>query len=139
MVVGLSGPTKVCVLNDEDITRPGDVQAGADGHGYLPQENLCVSQNERGRQYKSGAGNDQTFRAEQKTQLEALLDISPAPCAKNNGDSLSGGERRRTEIAPRAGVTPNSFLLDDLCGVDPIAVGRYTNVVARLKYRNIAS
>ena len=57
---------------------------------------------------------------------------------KNNGDSLSGGERRRTEIARALAVDPKFILLDEpFAGVDPIAVEDIQTVVARLKYRNI--
>ena len=57
---------------------------------------------------------------------------------KNNGDSLSGGERRRTEIARALAVDPKFILLDEpFAGVDPIAVEDIQSVVAKLKYRNI--
>ena len=61
-----------------------------------------------------------------------------ASCTKNNGDSLSGGERRRTEIARALAVDPNFILLDEpFAGVDPIAVEDIQSNVARLKYKNI--
>jgi ABC-type multidrug transport system ATPase subunit len=78
-------------------------------------------------------------RAQQKEKLEALLDeFHLHHVRKNNGDSLSGGERRRTEIARALAVDPKFILLDEpFAGVDPIAVEDIQSVVARLKFRNI--
>ncbi|HEY6899833.1 MAG TPA: ATP-binding cassette domain-containing protein, partial [Puia sp.] len=78
-------------------------------------------------------------RAEQKKKLEDLLDeFHLHHVRKNNGDSLSGGERRRTEIARALAVDPKFILLDEpFAGVDPIAVEDIQTVVARLKFRNI--
>jgi lipopolysaccharide export system ATP-binding protein len=78
-------------------------------------------------------------RHEQKNKLEALLDeFNLHQVRKNMGDSLSGGERRRTEIARALAVDPKFILLDEpFAGVDPIAVEDIQTVVARLKYRNI--
>ena len=76
---------------------------------------------------------------ERHLKLEALLDeFNLHHVRKNNGDSLSGGERRRTEIARALAVDPKFILLDEpFAGVDPIAVEDIQSVVARLKYRNI--
>jgi ABC-type multidrug transport system ATPase subunit len=78
-------------------------------------------------------------KAEQKDKLESLLDeFHLHHVRKNNGDSLSGGERRRTEIARALAVDPKFILLDEpFAGVDPIAVEDIQTVVARLKFRNI--
>jgi ABC-type multidrug transport system ATPase subunit len=109
------------------------------GIGYLPQEasvfrKLSVEDN-----IKAVLEMTKLSRAEQKDKLEALLDeFHLHHVRKNNGDSLSGGERRRTEIARALAVEPKFMLLDEpFAGVDPIAVEDIQSVVARLKFRNI--
>jgi ABC-type multidrug transport system ATPase subunit len=78
-------------------------------------------------------------KSEQREKLESLLDeFRLHHVRKNKGDSLSGGERRRTEIARALAVDPKFILLDEpFAGVDPIAVEDIQSVVARLKYKNI--
>jgi lipopolysaccharide export system ATP-binding protein len=78
-------------------------------------------------------------KQERKIKLESLLDeFNLHQVRKNNGDRLSGGERRRTEIARALAVNPKFILLDEpFAGVDPIAVEDIQSVVARLKYKNI--
>jgi len=78
-------------------------------------------------------------KAERHRKMETLLDeFNLHHVRKNNGDTLSGGERRRTEIARALAVDPKFILLDEpFAGVDPIAVEDIQSVVARLKYRNI--
>jgi lipopolysaccharide export system ATP-binding protein len=109
------------------------------GIGYLPQEasvfrKLSVEDN-----IKAVLEMTKLTRGEQKAKLEALLDeFHLHHVRKNNGDSLSGGERRRTEIARALAVDPKFILLDEpFAGVDPIAVEDIQSVVARLKFRNI--
>jgi len=78
-------------------------------------------------------------KAEQKEKTEVLLEeFSLTHVRKNLGQVLSGGERRRTEIARALAVDPKFILLDEpFAGVDPIAVEEIQSIVAKLKYRNI--
>jgi len=140
MVVGLIKPDDGDVfLNDVNITRLPMYKRAQMGIGYLPQEasvfrKLSVEDNIR-------AVLEMTTlsKAQQREKLEALLDeFHLHHVRKNNGDSLSGGERRRTEIARALAVDPKFILLDEpFAGVDPIAVEDIQTVVARLKFRNI--
>ena len=140
MVVGLIKPDSGDVfLNDVNITRQPMYKRAQMGIGYLPQEasvfrKLSVEDN-----IKAVLEMTKLSRAEQKDKLEALLDeFHLHHVRKNNGDSLSGGERRRTEIARALAVEPKFMLLDEpFAGVDPIAVEDIQSVVARLKFRNI--
>src|SRR5215210_2421040 len=109
------------------------------GIGYLPQEasvfrKLSVEDN-----IMAVLEMRKLTRKQQKEKLEQLLDeFHLHHVRKNNGDSLSGGERRRTEIARALAVDPKFILLDEpFAGVDPIAVEDIQTVVARLKFRNI--
>jgi len=140
MVVGLIKPDRGQVfLDDREITRYPMYKRAQMGIGYLPQEasvfrKLSVEDN-----ISAVLEMTKLTRAEQKHKLEALLDeFHLHHVRKNNGDSLSGGERRRTEIARALAVDPKFILLDEpFAGVDPIAVEDIQAVVARLKYRNI--
>lgn len=140
MVVGLIKPDEGTVfLNEEEITRLPMYKRAQMGIGYLPQEasvfrKLSVEDN-----IKAVLEMTKLSRKEQKNRLEALLDeFNLHHVRKNNGDSLSGGERRRTEIARALAVDPKFILLDEpFAGVDPIAVEDIQTVVAKLKYRNI--
>lgn len=140
MVVGLIKPDRGRVfLNDQDITRLPMYKRAQMGIGYLPQEasvfrKLSVEDN-----IKAVLEMTKLGKKEQKNRLEALLDeFNLHHVRKNNGDSLSGGERRRTEIARALAVDPKFILLDEpFAGVDPIAVEDIQTVVAKLKYRNI--
>src|SRR5206468_10324909 len=78
-------------------------------------------------------------KAEQKEKLESLIkEFRLEHVRKSNGDIVSGGERRRTEIARALAVDPKFILLDEpFAGIDPIAVEDIQMVVARLKYKNI--
>ncbi len=140
MVVGLIKPDEGEVfLEDRNITKLPMYKRAQMGIGYLPQEasvfrKLSVEDN-----IAAVLEITKLSKAEQKQKLEALLDeFHLHHVRKNNGDSLSGGERRRTEIARALAVDPKFILLDEpFAGVDPIAVEDIQAVVARLKYRNI--
>ncbi|MFN5423651.1 MAG: LPS export ABC transporter ATP-binding protein [bacterium] len=140
MVVGLIKPDEGEVfLDDLNITKLPMYKRAQMGIGYLPQEasvfrKLSVEDN-------IAAVLEMTTlsRHEQKAKLEDLLtEFRLTHVRKNNGDSLSGGERRRTEIARALAVDPKFILLDEpFAGVDPIAVEDIQTVVARLKMKNI--
>ena len=140
MVVGLIKPDEGTVfLNEEDITKLPMYKRAQMGLGYLPQEasvfrKLSVEDN-----IKAILEMTDLSKSAQKEKLELLLDeFHLHHVRKNNGDSLSGGERRRTEIARALAVDPKFILLDEpFAGVDPIAVEDIQTVVARLKYKNI--
>lgn len=140
MVVGLIKPDEGEVFLDQnEITRLPMYKRAKMGIGYLPQEasvfrKLSVEDN-----IKAILEMTKLTRAQQREKLDALLDeFRLHHVRKNNGDSLSGGERRRTEIARALAVDPKFILLDEpFAGVDPIAVEDIQAVVARLKYRNI--
>lgn len=140
MVVGLIKPDEGDVfLGDTDITKLPMYRRAQMGIGYLPQEasvfrKLSVQDN-----IKAILEMTKLTKEEQKDKLESLLDeFGLHHVRKNNGDSLSGGERRRTEIARALAVDPKFILLDEpFAGVDPIAVEDIQTVVARLKLKNI--
>jgi lipopolysaccharide export system ATP-binding protein len=139
-VVGLVKPDKGAVfLNDIDITKLPMYKRAQMGIGYLPQEasvfrKLSVEDN-----ISAVLEMTKLSKAAQKEKLESLLDeFRLQKVRKNNGDTLSGGERRRTEIARALAVDPKFILLDEpFAGVDPIAVEDIQSIVAKLKYKNI--
>ena len=139
-VVGLIKPDEGEVfLNDINITRLPMYKRAQMGIGYLPQEasvfrKLSVEDNLRAVLEMTKLNKQQ-----QKEKLETLLDeFNLQRVRKNNGDTLSGGERRRTEIARALAVDPRFILLDEpFAGVDPIAVEDIQAIVAKLKFRNI--
>jgi lipopolysaccharide export system ATP-binding protein len=140
MVVGLIKPDEGSVfLNDQDITKLPMYKRAQMGIGYLPQEasvfrKLTVEDN-----IMAVLEMTNLTKAERHYKMESLLDeFNLHHVRKNNGDSLSGGERRRTEIARALAVDPKFILLDEpFAGVDPIAVEDIQGVVAKLKYKNI--
>lgn len=140
MIVGLIRPNEGHVfLEDEEITKNPMYKRAQKGIGYLAQEasvfrKLSVEDNirailELGKLNKSA----------QKDILEELLnEFGLQKIRKNRGDLLSGGERRRTEIARALAANPKFILLDEpFAGVDPIAVEEIQSIVAKLKLRNI--
>jgi lipopolysaccharide export system ATP-binding protein len=140
MVVGFIKPDEGEVfLNDENITKMPMYKRAQMGIGYLPQEasvfrKLSVEEN-----IAAVLEMTKLSKEEQAAKLEELLtEFRLHHVRKNQGDSLSGGERRRTEIARALAVDPKFILLDEpFAGVDPIAVEDIQAVVARLKYKNI--
>ena len=126
-------------LNDEDITDYPMYKRAQKGIGYLAQEasvfrKLSVEENIMSVLQFTGLS-----RKEQKKKLESLIEeFNIGHVRKNRGDLLSGGERRRTEIARCLASDPNFILLDEpFAGVDPIAVEDIQSIVAHLKHRNI--
>lgn len=140
MVVGLIKPDEGKVfLNEEEITKTPMYKRAQMGIGYLPQEasvfrKLSVEDN-----ILAVLEMTKMTRSERRKKADELIDeFNLGHVRKNNGDSLSGGERRRTEIARALAVDPKFILLDEpFAGVDPIAVEDIQSVVARLKYKNI--
>lgn len=140
MTVGFITPNEGNVyLDDEEITHLPMYKRARKGIGYLPQEpsvfrKLSVEDNIR-----AVLELRDLTKAEQKEKLESLIDeFRLHKVRKNSGDSLSGGERRRTEIARALASDPSFILLDEpFAGIDPIAVEDIQYIVAKLKKKNI--
>lgn len=140
MIVGMIKPNEGKIfLDDEDITENSMYKRAQKGVGYLAQEasvfrKLSVEDN-----IMSILEFTNLSKADQKTKLEDLLkEFGLVRVRKNRGDLLSGGERRRTEIARALASDPKFILLDEpFAGVDPIAVEDIQSIVAHLKDRNI--
>ena len=140
MTVGLIKPDEGSVfINDQDITKLPMYKRAQMGIGYLPQEasvfrKLSVEDN-----ISAVLEMTKLTKKEQKEKLELLIkEFRLEHVRKSNGDVVSGGERRRTEIARALAVDPKFILLDEpFAGIDPIAVEDIQAVVARLKYKNI--
>src|SRR6478735_4507395 len=140
MIVGLIKPNSGRIfLEDEDITDLPMYQRARKGLGYLAQEasvfrSLTVEEN-----VLAVLEMTDLPKKEQKEKMEQLLEeFSLTHVRKNKGMVLSGGERRRTEIARALAVDPAFVLLDEpFAGVDPIAVEEIQTIVAKLKTKNI--
>jgi lipopolysaccharide export system ATP-binding protein len=141
MIVGLIKPNSGKIfLDDEDFTGLPMYKRAQRGVGYLPQEasvfrKLSVEDNIKAvLEMRKGMS-----KKEQNEKLEDLLDeFGLQHVRKNRGDLLSGGERRRTEIARALASDPNFILLDEpFAGVDPIAVEDIQFIVSTLKSKNI--
>jgi lipopolysaccharide export system ATP-binding protein len=139
-VVGLIKPDEGQVfLNEQDITSLPMYKRAKMGIGYLPQEasvfrKLSVEDNISAILEMTGLPKQQ-----QRDKLESLIgEFRLQKVRKSNGDVLSGGERRRTEIARALSVDPKFILLDEpFAGIDPIAVEDIQSIVAKLKHKNI--
>ncbi|HNZ42116.1 MAG TPA: LPS export ABC transporter ATP-binding protein [Bacteroidales bacterium] len=140
MIVGLIKPNEGRVfLEDIDITDEPMYKRAQKGIGYLPQEasvfrGLSVEDN-----IMAVLEFTKLTKSQQKQRLEELLDeFGLQHVRKGKGITLSGGERRRTEIARALAVSPHFILLDEpFAGVDPIAVEDIQTIVAKLKTKNI--
>ena len=140
MMVGFIQPTQGKVfLDDEDITQDAMYKRAQKGIGYLPQEpsvfrKLSVEDN-----IMAVLEMTNPSREERMEKLESLIgEFRLEKVRKNIGDSLSGGERRRTEIARSLASNPKFILLDEpFAGIDPIAVEDIQYIVAKLKTKNI--
>jgi lipopolysaccharide export system ATP-binding protein len=140
MIVGLVKPNEGEIfLDNEKITGLPMYKRAQAGIGYLAQEasvfrKLSVEDNIR-----AVLEMTRLSRKEQNARTESLLDeFGLQRIRKNRGDLLSGGERRRTEIARALAVDPKFILLDEpFAGVDPIAVEDIQAIVTHLKDRNI--
>ena len=127
------------MLDEAEITREPVYKRARMGIGYLAQEasvfrKLSVEDNIRAVLEMSSLS-----RAEQRDRVESLLtEFGLHKIRKSLGIQLSGGERRRTEIARALALNPNFILLDEpFAGVDPIAVEDIQQIVSRLKEKNI--
>ncbi|GAC1417050.1 MAG: LPS export ABC transporter ATP-binding protein [Flavisolibacter sp.] len=140
MVVGLIRPDEGDVFMDGvNITHLPMYKRARMGIGYLPQEasvfrKLSVEDN-----ISAILEMTKLSKKDQRDRLESLLkEFRLEHVRKSNGDVLSGGERRRTEIARALAVDPKFILLDEpFAGIDPIAVEDIQSIVAKLKFRNI--
>jgi lipopolysaccharide export system ATP-binding protein len=140
MVVGFIKPNAGKVyLENEEITNLPMYKRAQSGIGYLPQEpsvfrKLSVEDN-----IMAILEMMDLTREERITKMEGLIDeFGLETVRKSKGDTLSGGERRRTEIARSLASDPKFILLDEpFAGIDPIAVEDIQSIVAKLKTRNI--
>ncbi len=140
MIVGLIAPNEGRIfLNNEDITNEPVYVRAQKGIGYLSQEasvfrRLSVEDN-----MKAILEMTRLSKEEQRYRTESLLtEFGLQKIRKSMGIQLSGGERRRTEIARALALDPRFILLDEpFAGVDPIAVEDIQEIVARLKKKNI--
>ncbi len=140
MAVGLVKPNSGHVyLDDLEITRLPMYKRARLGLGYLSQEASVFRQLTVEENIKAVLEMSKLSHSEQKQKVEELIDeFSLHHVRKSKGMVLSGGERRRTEIARALAVNPKFILLDEpFAGVDPIAVEDIQGIVSRLKHKNI--
>lgn len=140
MVVGIVRPDAGQVfLDNEEITSLPMYKRAKMGIGYLPQETSIFRKLSVADNIAAVLEMTKLTRGEQQKKLEELLDeFRLQHVRKSPGDVLSGGEKRRTEIARALAVNPKFILLDEpFAGIDPIAVEDIQSIVATLKYKNI--
>jgi lipopolysaccharide export system ATP-binding protein len=140
MTVGLVIPNEGKIfLNEQEITKFPVYKRAQNGIGYLAQEASIFRKMTVEDNIRSVLEMTKTSKEYQKEKLESLIDeFGLHKVRKNLGDRLSGGERRRSEIARCLAIDPKFIMLDEpFAGVDPIAVQDIQEIVAKLKYKNI--
>jgi lipopolysaccharide export system ATP-binding protein len=140
MTVGLVMPNEGKIfLNDQEITKFPVYKRAQHGIGYLAQEASIFRKMTVEDNIRSVLEMTKNSAEYQKEKLESLIDeFGLHKVRKNLGDRLSGGERRRAEIARCLAIDPKFIMLDEpFAGVDPIAVQDIQEIVAKLKYKNI--
>lgn len=140
MTVGLVMPNEGKIfLDDTEITKFPVYKRAQHGIGYLAQEASIFRKMTVEDNIRSILEMTKTSKEYQKEKLESLIDeFGLHKVRKNLGDRLSGGERRRSEIARCLAIDPKFIMLDEpFAGVDPIAVQDIQEIVAKLKYKNI--
>jgi lipopolysaccharide export system ATP-binding protein len=140
MIVGLIKPNSGQIfLEEQEITKMPMYKRAQSGIGYLAQEASVFRKLSVENNIKAVLEMTRLTKSEQHEKLESLLDeFGLQKIRKSQGDLLSGGERRRTEIARCLAVSPKFILLDEpFAGVDPIAVEDIQGIVAKLKEKNI--
>lgn len=140
MTVGLVVPNEGEIfIGQQNITNFPVYRRAQHGIGYLAQEASIFRKMTVEDNIKSVLEFTEMTPREQKNKLESLIDeFGLEKVRKNSGDRLSGGERRRAEIARCLAIDPKFIMLDEpFAGIDPIAVQDIQSIVAQLKYRNI--
>ncbi|MBC8172490.1 MAG: LPS export ABC transporter ATP-binding protein [Chitinophagales bacterium] len=140
MIVGLIRPDSGKVfLDTTDLTNMPMYKRAQMGLGYLPQEASVFRKMSVENNIAAVLEMTRLSKTEQKSKLEELIsEFGLHHVRKSNGDILSGGERRRTEIARALATDPKFILLDEpFAGIDPIAVEDIQQIVEKLKFRNI--
>lgn len=140
MIVGLISPNRGKIfLEEEDITELPVYKRARKGIGYLAQEASVFRKLSVENNIKAVLEMSQFSKEEQMERTELLLrEFGLLKIRKNLGTQLSGGERRRTEIARALSLSPKFILLDEpFAGVDPIAVEDIQEIVSKLKDKNI--
>lgn len=140
MIVGFIKPNQGKVyLDEQELTSLPMYRRAQLGVGYLPQEASVFRKLSVENNIKAVLEMTKLSKSAQSDKLESLIDeFSLHKVRKSNGDTLSGGERRRTEIARALATDPKFILLDEpFAGIDPIAVEDIQYIVAKLRTKNI--
>ena len=140
MITGMIKPTQGSIFLDEsDITKKAMYQRSRYGIGYLPQDESIFRKLSVEDNLRLVLEMSQLSKAEQQHKIDELLsDLSINHIRSSFGGNLSGGERRRVEIARTLALDPDFILLDEpFAGVDPIAVEDIQSIVSSLKEKNI--